>query len=311
MAEIKAAVIVPVYHPDSRLADLLAALSRQTRQDFEVMVLDSGSDGSYRETLEAMGGFWAPVGRDYFDHAATRRMGTEVFAGTEFFVFFTQDAVPADENALAELLAAFDDPRVGCAYGRQLPVPGAGPFGRHARLINYGAESHVYSLEDRQRHGLKTAFMSDSFGAYRASALAAAGGFPRRAVMGEDMYAAARLLLAGWRVAYRASARVFHSHDYSLRQEFKRSFDIGAFQAREGWIREQFGAAEGAGLRFVRDEAGFLLREAPWRLPEMVLRDGMKFLGYRLGLAERHFHPLIKQHLGMNRGFWEQDTKER
>ena len=309
MAARTVAVLVPVYRPDRRLPELLAALSRQTRRDFDLAVLDSGSDGGYRGTLAAMGGDWIPVAPGTFDHAATRRLGMEAFPEAAFFVFFTQDAVPADETTLAELLAAFDDPQVGCAYGRQLPAPGAGPFGRHARLINYGGESHVYSLEDRRQHGLKTAFMSDTFGAYRASALAAAGGFPERAVMGEDMYAAARLLLAGWRVAYRAAAKVYHSHDYSLWREFQRSFDIGAFQAREGWIRERFGAAEGAGLRFVRDEAGFLLREAPWRLPEMVLRDGMKFLGYRLGLAERHLPPAVKTRIGMNRGFWERERK--
>ncbi len=304
------AVLVPVFRPDSRLRDLLTALDRQTMREFDLLVLDSGSDGGYRDLLDRMGGQVVPVAAGTFDHAATRQRGTEAFPGASFFVFLTQDAVPAAEDALAELLAAFDDPKVGCAYGRQLPSPGAGLFGRRARLINYGPESHTYSLADRQAHGLKTAFMSDTFGAYRASALRAVGGFPLRAVMGEDMYVAARLLLAGWHVAYRASARVFHSHDYGLWQEFNRSFDIGAFQAREAWIRERFGAAEGAGLRFVLDEAGALLREAPWRLPEMVLRDGMKFLGYRLGLGERRLPGRAKRFLGMNRGFWEREAAD-
>lgn len=96
---------------------------------------------------------------------------------------------------------------------------------------------------------------------YRRSALEAVGGFPADVIGSEDAYVAARMLLAGWKVQYAASAQVYHSHDYRLMDEFHRYFDIGVFYGREPWIRQAFGDAGGEGKRYVLAELR-ALREA-------------------------------------------------
>jgi rhamnosyltransferase len=73
------------------------------------------------------------------------------------------------------------------------------------------------------------------------------------------MSVAARLLMAGKRVAYVAEACVHHSHNYSLVQEFRRYFDTGVFHARSPWLLQEFGTANSEGLRFVRSEISFLM----------------------------------------------------
>lgn len=55
------------------------------------------------------------------------------------------------------------------------------------------------------------------------------GGFPEDVIGSEDAYVAARMLLGGYAVRYATTAEVYHSHDYSVLEEFRRYFDIGVF----------------------------------------------------------------------------------
>jgi rhamnosyltransferase len=219
-------------------------------------------------------------------------------------VFMTQDALLADPGALVLLAAVFENPSVACVYGRQLPHTDATPVAAHARLFNYPAESRVVSLVDKERLGLKTCFMSNSFAAYRVADLQAVGGFPSNVILGEDMSVAARLLMAGKRVAYVADACVHHSHNYSLPQEFRRYFDTGVFHARSPWLLQNFGTVSGEGLRFVRSELAYLLRHAPGWIPSAMVRTFAKLLGYRLGRLEALWPVWFKRWCSMHKGFW-------
>ena len=301
---MKAQVIIPIYQPDEKLIKLLRSIKLQEHVDFDVLIIDSGSDKKYLTELDGINATVKEIDAASFNHGGTRQMGVEMFPDKDVFVFLTQDAILADSFALKNLLAAFRDSAVGCAYGRQLPHEGAGAFASHARLCNYGDKSYVYKLADKEKHGMKTVFISNSFAAYRRTALEEAGGFPTHTILCEDMYAAAKMLPKGWKIAYCADAMVYHSHDYSIWQEFKRYFDIGVFHATESWIRETFGTAEGAGRKFVISEIKYLLRRNPVLLVPMVIRDGMKFLGYRLGLKHSCFSERVCASLSMTKRYW-------
>jgi rhamnosyltransferase len=51
--------------------------------------------------------------------------------------------------------------------------------------------------------------------------------YPEDLKMFEDLAIAKRILDAGWKIIYEPNAPVFHSHEYSAKQLFKRYFDIG------------------------------------------------------------------------------------
>ncbi len=240
------------------------------------------------------------IDRAQFSHGGTRQRAVDDNAGFDYIIFLTQDAVLYDRHALSLLLSAFDDADVAAVCGRQLPREKADPVEAHARFYSYPDTSNIRSIKDAESLGIKTAFLSNSFAAYRRDAFLSVGGFPKDVIFGEDMYAAARLLLAGHKIAYAADARVYHSHDYSLVQEMKRYFDMGVFHAREPWIRETFGSAEGAGSRFVISELNYLVQHAFWRLPEILLRNVMRYTGFRLGLAERYIPLYLKRKISMN-----------
>ncbi|UYF98757.1 MULTISPECIES: glycosyltransferase [unclassified Halomonas] len=268
------------------------------------LVIDSSSSDATASLAAERGWEVQHIARDAFDHGGTRQRALELLADCDVVVFLTQDALVADENALTALNEAFKAPHVGAVFGRQLPHDDATPIAAHARLFNYPEESRVVNEADIPTLGLKTAFLSNSFAAYRREALLAAGGFPTGTILSEDMIAGARLLQNGWQLAYCAKACVHHSHNYSLGQEFKRYFDIGVLHHREGWLLAWLGKAEGEGGRFVRSEIRYLLRHAPWRLPEAGLRTCLKYLGYRLGKAENRLPVSLKRRLSMHRRFW-------
>lgn len=305
MNRVALQVIIPIYHPDEKFIELLNMLKKQSIPDIPVLIIDSGSDKEWCKAAQGLNWQLKDIDSKDFNHGGTRQMGIDMCPGKEIIVFLTQDAILADEYSIENLVRAFDDISVGCAYGRQLPHKDANVFASFARLHNYPAQSYVRSYEDRNVYGMKTAFISNSFAAYRRTAMEKVGGFPSNVILSEDMYVAAKMLMSGWKVAYVAEARVYHSHNYTVWQEFKRYFDIGVFHARESWIRKNLGNAEGSGKKFIVAEFNFLALRNPLLICEMVFRDGMKFLGYRLGIKEKMFSNVLKRNISMNSKYYE------
>jgi len=282
----------------------LEAFAAQEVKPALLLVIDSASSDDSAEQARAAGFSVHTIKREDFRHGDTRRMGVEMLPGAEFIVVMTQDAVLATPDALKKMLACFADERIGAVYGRQLPWPGCDLIAAHARLFNYSETGMVKTLADVPRFGIKTAFFSNSFSVYRRTALLDAAGFPSGVIQCEDTYVAARMLLAGWKVAYCADAQVYHSHAYTIYEEFRRYFDTGVFHARERWLRETFGAAEGEGVKFVRSELRYLLRENPLLVPSAFMRTVAKLLGFRLGRSEKALPTWLKKRLSMHRNFW-------
>lgn len=298
------ALCLPALNAAATARPFIAALTAQSMSHVDRLLIDSASDDN-TVTLFAAAGFYVhKISRDAFDHGATRQLAIELSPEAEIIIFMTQDAILADSSSLQHLVNAFTDPSVGVVYGRQLPAQHATPIAAHARLFNYPAESYVRSKADIPAYGIKTAFLSNSFAAYRRKALQAVGGFPSDVIFGEDTCVAASMLHAGWKIAYCAEATCYHSHNYTLIKEFQRYFDIGVFHARETWYLQALSGAEGEGKRFVLSELRYLRRHAPALMPAALLRSAFKLIGYRLGRLEHYLPRCVKLAFSMNRGFW-------
>ena len=166
-----------------------------------------------------------PIPRGEFNHGLTREKA-RLALKTDIAVFLTQDAYLADGDALLPLIEPLMKGKAAASYARQLPRPNAGLLETFARTFNYPAEGNLRSLADAGQWGVYTFFLSNSCAAYLNSALDEIGGFSD-VLLGEDTLACAQLLHRGHSVAYAAEAKVEHSHNYTLKEEFKRNFDIG------------------------------------------------------------------------------------
>ena len=298
-------VLVPTCNPGPKWNDFLQALHAQTLRSTRCIVIDSESSDGAVQAAQAMGIAVHNVARANFNHGTTRQQAVDLFASNaDIVVFLTQDALLADPGALEKLVSVLDDPSIGAAYGRQLPHADATPVAAHARLFNYPGKGHIRSLADVPVFGIKTCFLSNSFAAYRVTALREVGGFPSNVILGEDMHTSARMLTAGYSVAYSSQAAVYHSHNYSLLEDFCRSFDTGVFHAQQPWLIRSFGAAGREGVRFVCSEMAYLLRKAPWRMPEAAIRTMLKALAYRLGCHYVLLPSKVRRSLSMHKGYW-------
>ena len=301
----KFSLIVPTMNAGEKWVRWIDAWRAQDLRPESVLILDSSSEDETASIAADAGFRVVSLDRRQFSHGGTRQAGLELVPYTEIICFLTQDAILAHPSSLLNLVSAFEDPEVGAAYGRQIPHLGAGPLESFPRLFNYPPESSVRKLDDAGILGIKVTFLSNSFAAYRREALQGVSGFPRHTILGEDTYVAAKLLLAGWKIAYCAGASVYHSHDYTLLQEFKRSFDIGVFHNREKWMIQQFGGAGGEGFRYVKSELAYLKSESLQLVVLSVVRSLVRFLGYQLGRAEAALPNAIKRAVSMHAGYWE------
>jgi rhamnosyltransferase len=302
---VRIGLAIPVLNAGNTVAALTKALLCQTVRPDVFLVIDSSSSDGSPETLSRAGARVHRIPREQFDHGGTRQMAVDLLGNVDIMVFLTQDAVPASPETFERLLSCFRDEETGAAFGRQLPRPGAGPIEAHARLYNYPPESKVKGYADAKTIGIKAAFISNSFAAYRRSSLESVGGFPKGVILCEDSIVAAKMLLNGLKVAYCSDAAVFHSHEYRPVEEMKRYFDTGVLHARESWIRRSFGKPEGEGLRFIRSECRYLWKENSFLLPSALFRSTLKLAGYRLGLLERALPSWLKVRLSMNKRFWQ------
>lgn len=298
------AIVVPTFNAGQLWQNFITALLAASVDSHDVYIIDSGSSDETIELAVNAGFNIKKIAPGTFNHGGTRQNAVDGLEGYDFVVFLTQDAILHDAASIQHLLVPFEDGLVAAVCGRQLPHKDAAPIGKHARLFNYIDKSSTSSIEDVGCKGLKAIFLSNSFAAYRLSALNRIGGFPDNVIFGEDMHVAARFLKAGYKIAYAADACVYHSHDYSISQEFKRYFDMGVFHVREPWIIREFGKAEGEGYRFVASELSYLLTHAFWRIPEALLRTVTKYSAYRLGLMEARIPHGVKKRLSMNSGFF-------
>ena len=299
-------IIIPVRNGGQRWREAAGALRRSVPDPSLVAVVDSSStDGS--DAVAADLGFEVErIDPRTFNHGRTRQEAVERFChGREFALFLTHDAVIEGPGSLTMLLDAFSNPQVGAAYGRQLPHHNASPFGRHSASFLYPPTSDIRTLASAPRLGIRTAYISNSFAAYRIRALNECGGFPSTLILGEDTHVALRMLLAGWSVSYCATALVRHSHNYSVFQDMQRYFDFGVLHTQLPELLRELGEPEGDGLRFVKSELRYMTTAAPWRLPEVVLRNASKYLGYRLGRLFKILPNSLRRRLSMTAGYWD------
>lgn len=305
---MKVSIIIPTLNAQNCLQGLIAAISHQTEQECEIIIIDSQSDDDTPKIAKRMGATLAGIRREEFNHGATRNLANTLAKG-EYLVFLTQDVLPIDEWMLDQLIAPLkDDPLVAVSYGRQIAYPHARPLERFVREFNYPPLSQSKSRTDIARLGIKTFFCSNACAAYRKETFQALGSFRVDTIMNEDMEFVYRAIMQGYRVYYAADAKVWHSHDYSFCQQLQRYVDIGVFFCHNPDL-SACAMNEGEGLRYLHEAFRFLLQSRYYgEFLHLGWDTGARLLGYRLGRRYRWLPRALVQRLSMNKGYWLHET---
>lgn len=282
-------IVILTLNGASYMPALIQAL-KKTTIPAKILVIDSSSKDNTKEICEEAGITVHTIPKSSFNHGLTRELGRKLI-GTEIVVFMTQDALPAHPEWLENLIRPLN--KSALSYSRQLPHKGAGFFEAFHREYNYPEEGHVRSIHDTEKYGAYTFFLSNSCAAYVNQKLDAIGGFPH-VLLGEDTYACAKLLEQGETVAYVADSKVYHSHSYGLKEEFKRSFDTG-------YARSKLVSLIGEGSRDVKRGKEYAIKlfskVSLWQFPYTFILLLLKWIGYKLGTKGHNFPINIKQRL--------------
>ncbi len=291
-------VIIPVYRPDEKLMRLLEGLRTQTRLPQKVLLINT-DEALFQECMRSLGVSEEELSRGFpefellhieqkeFDHGGTRRRAVRR-THSEIFVMMTQDAIPANDHLLENLVWPLQDDkspygRVAVSYARQLPGEDSGIFERFSRNFNYPDRSVTKTSRSLESLGVKTFFCSDVCAAYRRDAYERLGGFVRKTIFNEDMIFAAAAIKAGYSIRYEASAQVIHAHDYTNRQQLRRNFDLGVSQAQHPEVFAEV-SSESEGKKLVAEATRHLLRERKIHLlPKFYLQCFSKYAGFWLG----------------------------
>lgn len=297
-------VLIPVYRPDGKLTELLKRLKMQNYPIHRVILMNTEEKHFPTELT----GIWDRVevyhlAKEEFDHGGTRDRGVRM-STADLVLCMTQDAMPADETLIEELVKPFDDSEVWAAYARQLPNEDCRDVEKYTRSFNYPEQSMVKTKEDLDRLGIKTFFCSNVCAAWRREKYLELGGFVKHTIFNEDMILAGTMIKQGGKIAYCAKAKVIHSHNYSAFQQFHRNFDLAVSQTM---YPEVFGGirSESEGIKLVKKSLSYCIKIGkPWLMIQVVTQSAGKFLGYKMGQQYRSLPMWLILSCTMSPSFW-------
>ncbi|NLP35106.1 MAG: glycosyltransferase family 2 protein [Clostridiales bacterium] len=299
-------VLIPTYRSDEKLDRLLEMLYRQTKKPNRVIILHTVEKEGQEQAIPEIPDSnitIIPIDKSSFDHGGTRRYGATL-SDADILLYMTQDAIPADEYLIENLLKPYEDTQVSATYARQLANDSSDIIEDFTRNFNYPDKSFMKSKADLKTLGIKTFFCSNVCASYRRDVYEEMGGFVKKTIFNEDMIMAASMIEAGYKIAYVAEAKVLHSHRYSYLQQFSRNFDLGVSHNQ---YPDVFGRvkSESEGIKLVKQTMQYLIENKEYLLiPDLIMTSGFKYLGYLFGSHYDLFPKDFVKHCSMNKSYW-------
>lgn len=278
----KVSVVMRSKNSDWVIAQALAALYSQTFQDFELLMVDSGSTD---RTLEIINQFPCRLiqiaSKAYYPGSVLNMAIEETKA--EIIVFQNSDGVPLSPHTLQRLVDAFDDPAVDAALTRQIPRPEAFDWVRRDYNLSF---PDAEQTPEWIRLSLPMAAMRKS--AWKKHP------FYTDAWASEDTEWGEWAIKNGMQIKYVPDAIIMHSHNYTLKQIYGRKFVEGE---ADSFIYSRTPSLPGMISGMIRQS----LRDLLYLLPKFNFRES-------LGSFSRSFINNYAYYKGLKLGYKRQKT---
>ena len=218
----KIAIIMRSYNDIDVIRSTLDMLSRQSLQGFELWNFVSRSTDGTMEVIQEFNDPERILFNDPSNYNPGRILNEAVATvDADILVFLNSDAIPCDEFWLEKLIEPLIDPTVGAVFGRQVSRPDCRSLLEKdtERAFGDGSESagwlHFFSMAS-------SAARSDVLRRFP---------FEQGIQYSEDIEWSYRLRRSGFRVQYVPDSMAEHSHNYTLKQSWKRHFGEGVADA--------------------------------------------------------------------------------
>jgi rhamnosyltransferase len=268
----RVAIAMRSYNDIDVIRGTLEMVACQGYRDFALWNFDSSSSDGTREVIGEYNEPERIVNNDPKHYNPGRVLNDAVATigdTADVIVFLNSDATPESEDWLARLIAPLAAPDVGAVFGRQTARPDCRELFRKdtERAFGDGRESATW-----------VHFFSMANAAARRDVLLAHP-FETRVQYSEDIEWSYRLRKAGMHITYVPEAAAMHSHNYTLRQSYKRHFGEGKADAwifRNGELNTSF-------LRYVVLPTGMeVLRDLAWAVRARSLEAALHSMPLRV-----------------------------
>lgn len=225
---MKIEIICPVYNAEKYILNLNNLLLDQEKIEIYKItyILTESTDNTEKLILENKLNY-IKINKEEFSHSMSREK-VALNSDADILVFITQDIKPNNTLWLYNLIKDIQNGSVDACYSRQISE--YNNIEKYTRQKNYPDKSFVVSKEDIKKLGLKTFFFSDASSAIRKETFVKLNGYDNKTLpTNEDMYIAYKLIINGYKIKYCANSEILHSHNFTLKQLYKRYYDTGIF----------------------------------------------------------------------------------
>lgn len=278
---MKVDIICPLYNAENYIKNLHKSFGMQKNVDINkiIYIITKGKDDTL-EQVKQLNCLYKVIEPEEFSHSLTREKAA-FESDADIIVFVTQDIIIKRDDWLENLVKPIQNMEVDACYSRQICANNS--IEKYTRECNYSSESRIVSKDDIKNLGLKTFFFSDASSAIKKETFVKLKGYDNKnLVISEDMYIAYKLIMNGYKIKYCADSEVIHSHNFTLKQQYKRYYDTGRFFKENPYLNNYNANKTGSNL------AMYILKRAIQEknikvlfnfLPNMAAR----FIGMKLG----------------------------
>ena len=223
MPAMKFSIIVPVYNRIDEVADLLESLSRQTVNNFELVLVEDGSTQPCKDVVKLYEGKF-PIQYYYKENegrSIARNYGMERAEG-DYFIFFDSDCV-VPEDYFEKLQAQYEAMPVDCFGG---PDAAHDSFSTTQKAINYSMTSFLTTGGIRGGKISLEKFTPRTFNmGFARKVYESVGGF--REMFSEDIDMSTRIRNAGFSLSLYPDQYVYHKRRVDFKKFFRQVYVFG------------------------------------------------------------------------------------
>ena len=221
-------IICPLYNAEKYIRELDHNIKRQKNVDIQkISYILTESNDSTKEILEERNANYISLKKEEFSHSLSRE-NVAMKSKADILVFLTQDVEIKNDDWLEKLVKPIIENESQASFSRQLTK--YNNIEKYTREKNYPEESYVISKKDIEKIGLRAFFFSDASSAIKTTIFRKLNGYDNKDLpTNEDMYIAYKLIINDYKIKYCSDSVVYHSHQFTLKQLYKRYYDTGLF----------------------------------------------------------------------------------
>ena len=274
-------IICPIYNGKDYIESLDKSLKIQKNVQIDRIsyILTESTDNS-EEILKSINANYSIVKKENFSHSKTRE-DVAMKSTSDILVFITMDIDIKDDDWLEKLTKPLETGEADAAFSRQLTK--YDNIEKYTREKNYPDKSYIVDETSLKTMGMRAFFFSDASSCIKTKVFKELNGYDGKVLpTNEDQYIAYKMITNGYKIKYCADSVVYHSHNFTLKQVYKRYYDTGRFYKMENYLDKYGTNKTGGGL------AKYILKRAIQEknikvlirfVPDMAAR----FIGMKMG----------------------------